>query len=141
MVYYEIICEKGGAGDVQLDKTVKKETVFVLYVTLVGSALMQAVFLIVGHWNYTVLLGNILGLIAAVGNFLLMGITVQKALGKEAKEAALMMRVSQMLRMLLLFIVALIGYLVPVFQLVAVVIPYLFPWVAMMMRQLLSARK
>jgi hypothetical protein len=125
----------------RLDRAVQKETVFVLCVTLVGSALVQAVFLVIGHWNYTVLLGNVLGIVAAVGNFLLMGITVQKALEKEAKEAALLMRVSQMLRMLLLFVVALIGHLLPIFHLVAVVIPYLFPWAGMMVRQLLSARK
>ena len=118
----------------KIDSTVLKETAYVAGFTLVLSVLMQAVFLVTGKWDYTVLLGNLLGYAAAVGNFLLMGITVQSALGKEEKDAKNLIKLSQMLRMLLLFAVALVGHLVPVFSLIAVVVPYIFPRIAVALR-------
>lgn len=117
-----------------LDPTVKRETAYILTVSLLCSMLLQAMFLVVGEWDYTVLLGNVVGLAASVGNFLLLGITVQNALGKDEKEARDRMRLSQMLRTLVLFVTALIGYLVPVFHILALVIPYLFPRIAIALR-------
>ena len=118
----------------KLDPTVLKESLYILASTLILSLLMQSVFLLVGAWDYKVLLGNILGIAAAVGNFLLMGITVQSALEKEQKEAKSLMKLSQTLRLLLLFVVALVGYLAPIFSTVAVVIPFLFPRLAITVR-------
>lgn len=118
----------------KIDPTVKKETLFVALLTFVFSVLLQSVFLVIGKWDYTVLLGNLLGACAAVANFLIMGLTVQAALGKEQKDAKNMMKLSQMLRMFMLFAVALIGYLVPVFKLVAVVVPFIFPRIAVALR-------
>ena len=71
----------------RIDPTVLKETIYISAFTLTASIAMQAVFLIAGQWDYTVLLGNILGIVAAVGNFLLMGLTVQAVLVREEKEA------------------------------------------------------
>lgn len=118
----------------KVDSTIIKETVYILAFTLIFSVLMQAVFLIIGKWNYTILLGNLLGGAAAVGNFFLMGLSVQSALGKEEKEAKSTMKLSQMLRTLLLFIVAVIGHVAPCFNLLAVVIPYIFPRIAIALR-------
>ncbi len=120
----------------KIDATVKKETLYIFLFTLVLSALMQSVFLIIGKWNYTVLSGNLLGAFAATANFFIMGITVQKALGKDEKDAKNLMKLSQSLRMLMLFAVAIIGHLVPVFSLVAVVIPFVFPRIAVTLRAL-----
>ena len=114
----------------RLDPTVKRETAYIAVFTLVGSALMEAVYLLLSRWDLTVLYGNLLGAAAAVANFLLLGITVQCALGKDVKEAQTRMKFSQMGRMLLLFAVALVGYLLPCFHTLAVVLPYLFPRVA-----------
>lgn len=120
----------------KIDETVKRETLFVLLFTVVLSMLMQSVFLVIGKWDYTVLLGNILGIVAATANFFIMGITVQKALGKGEKEIKNLMKLSQSLRMFMLFVVALIGYLVPVFNLIAVVIPFIFPRISITIRTL-----
>ena len=125
----------------RLDPTVRRETVYIALFTLIGSVLMQAIFLVIGCWNVTVLFGNLLGAAAAVANFLLLGITVQSALGKDVKEAQTRMKFSQMGRMLLLFAVALVGYLLPVFHTLAVVIPYLFPRVAIAIRPLIGKKK
>ena len=120
----------------KVDEIVKKETKYILAITVIFSILMQSVFLVIGKWDYTVLLGNMLGIIAAVGNFFVMGINIQSALGKEEKEAKNLIKLSQTLRMLALFVIAMIGYLVPVFNIVAVIIPYLFPRIAVSLRSL-----
>lgn len=124
----------------KVDSTIIKETVYIFAFTLIFSVLMQAVFLIIGKWNYTVLLGNLLGGIAAVGNFFLMGLSVQSALDKDEKDAKSTMKLSQMLRTLLLFIVAVIGHVAPCFNLLAVVIPYIFPRVAIALRPLFEKK-
>ena len=111
----------------KIDPTILKETGYIFAVTLIFSALMQSVFLIIGKWNYTVLLGNLLGLCGGVGNFFLMGLTVQSALNKSQDDAKKFMKLSQSLRMLLLFVVAMVGYLAPCFNLIGVVIPLVFP--------------
>ena len=118
----------------KIDSTVINETKYIAAFTIILSVLMQSVFLILGKWDYTVLLGNLLGASAAVGNFLLMGITVQNALGKDEKDAKSLMKLSGSLRMLMLFVVAMVGYLVPVFKVLTVVIPFIFPRIAVTLR-------
>ncbi len=135
----------------KIDPIVLKETGFIALVSLILSVFMQAVFLIVSSatswdWDYTVLLGNLLGYIASVGNFFLMGLTIQKALGKEQKDAANIIRLSQMGRLFMMFIIALIAYLLneyafPCFNIIAVIIPYIFPRIAVMLRPLASKIK
>ena len=120
----------------KIDSTVLLETRYIAALVFILSILMQSVFLIAGVWDIKVLLGNILGFLAAVGNFLLMGITVQSAVEKEEKEAKNLMKVSQSLRLLMMFLVALIGYLIPIFNTIAVIVPFLFPRVAVALRPL-----
>jgi len=124
----------------KIDKTVLKETLYVLTVSFILSLLMQSVFLVTTYWDYKVVLGNVLGLIASVGNFLLMGIGVQKALEKDEKSAKSTIKLSQSLRLMMLLVIAIIGYAVPVFNLLAVVIPYLFPRIAIALRPLFKKR-
>ena len=131
----------------KIDATVLKETRYILLWVLLLSALMEAVFLIVGSctsffsWDYTVLLGNLLGGAAGVLNFLLMGITVQRALTKDEKEAKTAMKLSILYRFLLLVAVALVGALVPCFNIFAVLIPLFFPRIAIAFRPLFDKKK
>lgn len=118
----------------KIDRTVLLETAYITAFTVILSLVLQAVFLILNKWNYTVLLGNLLGAAAAVGNFFLMGLTVQSAVIKEEKAAKNTIKVSQGLRLLFLFIVAAIGYLGSVFNTLSVIIPYLFPRIAVFFR-------
>ena len=124
----------------KIDPTVVKETAYITVFTIIFSILMQSVFLILQKWDYTVLLGNLLGIVAVVLNFLLMGITVQTAVTKEEKDAKNLMKLSQTGRLFMMFAFALIGYLVPVFNAIAVVIPFLFPRIAIMFRPLFDKR-
>ena len=57
-----------------------KETLFVGIWVLIFSAIMQAVFLIIGKWDYTVLLGNLISAAVGIFNFYLLCRTVEKAL-------------------------------------------------------------
>lgn len=118
----------------KLDATVKRETAYVAVFTAILSVLMQSVFLIIGKWDYTVLLGNLLGYAAATANFLLLGITVQNAVTKPEDEAKKLIKASQQLRLFGMLAVALIGYLIPVFHIIAVIIPFLFPRVSVALR-------
>ena len=125
----------------KIDPTVARETWYIFASTLILSVFMQAVFLVIGKWDLTVLFGNILGASAAVGNFLLLGLTVQSAVLKEEKEARNLIKLSQTLRFFLLIAVAIVGYLVPIFNPIAVIIPLLFPRVAIAFRPFLMKNK
>lgn len=133
---------KGGGCVKSLDPTVKRETIYVAAVVLLLSVLMQAVFLVIGRWDLTVLWGNLLSGTAAVLNFLLLGITVQNAVTKEEKEAKTMIKASQSLRLVFLLVVAVIGAALPaVFHLWAVLIPLLFPRIAVMLHPLINRKE
>ncbi|MBQ2940763.1 MAG: hypothetical protein IJD97_00865 [Clostridia bacterium] len=125
----------------KIDPTVKKETLYISLVTFILSILMQAVFLIAGMWNHTFIWGNTLGFLASVGNFLLMGLTVQKALTLEEKDARKLVQLSQSGRLFMLLIVALIGNFVGIFNLFSVVIPFIFPRIAVMIRPLIKGKE
>ncbi len=120
----------------KLDPVVKSETIYIASISFILSLLLQSIFLIIGKWDYTILLGNIYGLIVTVGNFLLLGITVQNAVKKDPEDAKKQIKASQSLRLLLLFVCAIIGYIIPIFNILAVIIPYLFPRIAVSLRPL-----
>jgi hypothetical protein len=124
----------------KIDSVVIKETAYIGVWALILSAAMQAVFLLLGKWEYTVLLGNILGAGAAVLNFFLMGITVQIAVVKEEKEARQTVKTSQSLRMLLLMLILVLALVFPCFNPIAAVIPLLFPRIAIIFRQLFDKK-
>ena len=139
-----------------IQPVVKQETKRVAIGVAVMAALMIAVYLIVGQFNASVLLGAILGSAAAIGNFFLMALTVQRAtesmpvlppeekedapqdgeeddeakpqpLSAEARSAGKSMQVSYILRMLGLALIAVIAAKVPALDLLATALPMLFP--------------
>ncbi len=125
----------------KVDKTVQKETAYIAVFTLVLSVLMQAVFLVLRKWDYTVLLGNLLSGGAAILNFFLMGLTVQSAVMDDEKKAKNRMKLSQSGRLLLLFGAAAVGVLAPCFHNIAVLIPLFFPRIAVAFRPLIDKRR
>ena len=114
----------------KIDATVQRETKYIAAWVVIFSVLMQAVFLLIGKWDYTVLLGNILSATGAVLNFLFMGITVQKAVLKDEKDAKTAIRLSMIYRTLFMLAFMVVGAVVPVFNLWASLIPFLFPRLA-----------
>lgn len=120
----------------KIDKTVLKETKYIIAFTVVLSVLMQAVFLIIGKWDYRVLLGNIWGTIITIGNFFVMGLFVQKAVTQESDNARKTIKTSYSLRFAAIVLLVVIGMLIPVFNKVAVVVPLIFPRIAILLRPL-----
>jgi len=130
------------------------------------TVLMIAVFLIVRKFDYTVLLGAVLGYAAAVGNFFLMALTVQKVTGDmpvlpkreaeteeaedeekeqplsdEARQAGKKMQLSFLLRLLMLGGVAALAVTSPVFHPWASLLPMLFPRVVIALRSLFDTKQ
>ena len=122
------------------DNIVRTETMYIAAWTLIFSAIMQAVFLFLNKWDYTVMLGNILGGVANLLNFYLMANTVQKAVSQDEKDAKQTMKLSYSMRMLMLFVAALLGILLPCFNTIASIVPFFFTRVAIMFRQLFTKK-
>ena len=125
----------------KLEPVVKQETLYIACWVSIFSVLMQAVFLIIGAWEVRVLLANLITGGAAVLNFLLLGISVQNAVGKDEQDAKNIMRASQTYRKLGQLLILVIGYVAlsvngNLALLIALVLPLLFPRVAIAMRPL-----
>ena len=120
----------------KVDPTVKTETRFIALVVLILLILMEAVFLIIGQWDITVLLGGLYGAAVAVGNFFLMGLTVQKCLTLEPDEAKKRMKLSQQGRLMLMLVLCMIGAALPCFNTVALLVPQFFPRIGVTIRGL-----
>jgi len=119
----------------KIDRTVRQETLFVAAGTVLLSVLLNAVFLLIGKWNLTVLAGNLLGAVFAVLNFFLMGITVQSSVGKDEKAIKTRVKFSIIFRELMLLGVAIAGVLLPsVFNIIALLISFFFPRIVIMLR-------
>lgn len=124
----------------KIDETIKRETLYIAVIVIILSVLLQAIFLVIGKWNYTVILGNLLSGVFAVLNFFLMGLSVQAAVGKDEKDAKTTIKASQSMRMFMLFCVAAVGVLLPCFHTLAVLIPLLFPRIAIALRPLFAKK-
>ena len=125
----------------KIDPVVLSETKYIALWVAVLSILMQAVFLVIGKWNYTVLTGNILSAAAGILNFFFMGITVQRAVEKDEKEARSIMKLSQTYRNLALLVVLAFGVGLPCFNTWAVVIPMVFPRITIMLKSFSNKEK
>lgn len=93
---------------------------------LVGIAVMVAAFAVLGHFDYTVVTGAVLGGAGAVLNFFLMSLTVKKSAGRGTQGKNRMI-LSYFLRMLLMVGVMVVGIVCPYFHWLAVMLPYLMP--------------
>ncbi len=123
------------------NETVKKECMYIAYFCTILSILMQAVFVFCRSWDYTVILGNLLSLFLSVINFYFMGITVQKAVTMNEADARKLMKSSSSIRTAVMFLVLVIGVVLPVFNTIAVIIPVFFPRVAVSFRPLIKDKK
>lgn len=108
------------------NKTILSETLYILLWTAILSVIMQVAFIALNHWDYTVLLGNLWGGSISVLNFFCMGLFIQKAVSVNQDEARKIIKLSQTLRTLALFVLIVIGILVPFFSTIAVILPLFF---------------
>lgn len=124
-----------------VDTAVLETTRYILIWELIFSVLMEAVFLVLGFWDITVLLGNLLSAAASVLNFFFIGVTVQNAVKREEKAAKAYMNMSQTIRMFALFLVMMLGVFAPCFHLIAVLVPFLFPRIAISIKPWIESRR
>lgn len=135
-----------------IQPAVRQETKKIAVGVGVLSLLMIAVFLILRRFDFSVFLGALIGSAAAVLNFFLMALSVQKAadsmkplppaeeaeqeegtegeeapLSDEAKEARKRMQLSYTLRMLMMAGIAIVCVVLPFINSYAALIPMLFP--------------
>ena len=119
----------------KLAPAVKKETIRVGVITVVGVAVMIIGFLI-AHliapekipFDYRVFLGGLGGGFIALLNFFLMALTVQKVANTEDEDLAKsLMKASYSRRMLLQMAWIVVAIVAPIFQPVAGILPLLFP--------------
>ena len=140
---------------IKVQPAVREETTKIAIGTLILSAVMVLVFVLLGRFDMTVLWGALLGSAAAIGNFFLLGLSVQMAAEKmngvqlpsykeaeaeleegeelpapdapELQQAKRSMQASYTGRLFLLAVVGILGLTLPCFHAVATVVPFLFP--------------
>ncbi len=120
---------------------VKKETGFILLGAVILSIIMELVFLVLGFWDYTVLLGNILSTAVCTLSFFLMGLTVQKVVGLDGDAAQRKMKGSHSLRYLMIIAVVVVGALLPWFNIIALLIPLFFNRITVPIRSAIHRRR
>ncbi len=134
---------KNGFDFVKIDKTVIKETKYITTFVAIFSVLMQAIFLIIGKWHFTMLFGNLWGAAVAIGNFFVMGLYIQKAVSQDEKEARQTMKGSLSMRFAALVLLTGIG--IAVFynhnSWITVAAPLVFPSFAIYLRPLFDRNK
>ena len=124
----------------KLSPSVKKETGHIALGVGIGDAIMIAVLAVLGRLDYTVFLGAALGSAAAIGNFILMGLAVQKAV-EDPDRAKAIVQGSYGKRMLGMVAVMVLGLALPYFNKVAVLIPFLLPGMTIRIMGLLGIYK
>lgn len=125
-----------------VDPVVKRETLRITLGTLALSVVMELVFIIIKRWDASVLFGNLLGAFAAVLNFFLMCLTVQKCVSLPPDKAALKVRASQTGRLFMMAAFLALAALLPkAFNIFAAAIPLVFPALTIMAYKLFFAGK
>ncbi|MGO5113897.1 ATP synthase subunit I [Candidatus Avoscillospira sp. LCP25S3_F1] len=108
---------------------------------LLGSALMVAVFAVLGRFSWPVLWGALLGDTVAIGNFVFLGISVQKAAAAEELRGRQIMQFTYSLRMLIVVAALALSMAVEVFYWLTVLIPLLLPRITILVLQITGAYK
>ena len=126
-----------------MDPVVKKETGYISLWVIVLSILMEAVFLIIGEWKLLeVLVGNLGGAAAAVGSYLLLAVTVSKAVSSgKPEEAAKRVKASAGLRLIGMGGICALFIGVLHTNVYATVIPLLFPRIGLMFRPAIDRKR
>ncbi len=119
----------------KIDKTVKKETGYIVIGQAILLALMMAVYLVISRFTWQVLGGAVAGCVLAVGNFFLMGIAVQHSLESPEEDRVRIIRASQTARLMFIALIVVICLAVPKLDPLATVVPLFFPRLTIVIRQ------
>ena len=124
-----------------IDPAIKQETKYIALTTLILSALMEAVYLIIGQWNLAVLFGNLLGAAIGILNFFLLGLGLQSALKKDEKDAKTTVAFSHTMRFLLMGGVIVLAVLLDSFAIIPTVLGLFFPGVGVYLKTFILNKK
>ncbi len=129
-----------------LSDEIKREISYITAWVVILSAVMQGVFLIlhffgIVKWDYTAPLGNLLGAVFSVLNFVFLGFTVEAAVNKEEKQAQASIRISRILRNLMIGAVVIAGIYIPIFNVWTVALPFFFPKIGIIIRSKIMNKK
>ena len=123
------------------ESAVKKETGILLAGTLILGAVTVGVFALLHRFNYTVVTGVLLGGLASVLNFFLMGLTIQHAVDKDPENAKKRIQLSYTVRMFALLVVLGVGVYLPYFHWLTVLLGALFPRLTILVRSVFLKKK
>ena len=111
-------------------KIVFQETAVVAVGEVICTAAMIGIFFLMGYFNTGVVLGAIVGMVLAIGNFLFMAIgaslAADKAQAQDVKGGQSLLQMSMLLRYAVLFIVLFACGRSGMFNLIALVLPLVF---------------
>ena len=111
-------------------KIVFQETAVVLIGVAVCTAVMVAVFALMGYFDASVLWGSIIGAILAVGNFFFMAIgaslAADKAENQDVKGGQALLQMSMLIRYAVLFVLLIACEKSGLFNKIALVLPLVF---------------
>lgn len=141
MVKWHSIESERGTTVAKLDPTVRKETAYIAVWVCALSLVMEAVFLLLRKWELPVLWGNLIGGGAAVGNFLLLGMTVARAAGGDPAKVAMRVRSSMTARLLGLAAICALAVGLLHTNVYATLLPLLFPRVGIAFRPWVDRRR
>lgn len=123
----------------KLDASIRTELIFVAAGLAVADALICLVFALFGGFDYTVPLGALWGSAFAWLSMFLLALRVQKAADATdpdaQKLAQLKIRSSYLGRMMLMVFAIIVGIVVPFFNYIAALIPFLIPKPVLMLRR------
>ncbi len=111
-------------------KFVIKETLKLLAGEALATALMFAVFALLGYWDLGVLLGGLAGCVITVGNFFFLGISAslasERAMQQDVDGAKKMLKASQTYRFLAIGALLVLCAASKACNLIALVLPLAF---------------
>lgn len=110
----------------KLDAAVKTETKTIALYNFLLTVLENLIFLVLGYWDITVLAGSAYGWAISCLCFLLIGISVQKAMQKDPKRAQAYMQTTYMGRMIFSAIAIVIAMKIPFFNWISAILPFVF---------------
>ena len=125
----------------KLDPVVRKETAYAATWVAALSLVMEVAFLVLKRWSGAVLAGNLIGAGAAVGNYLLLGITVAKAAGGPPEKVAMKVRSSMTARMLGQAVICAIAVGILKTNVYATILPLLFPRIGIAFRPMIDRKR
>jgi len=134
--------QEGGSLVAEWDPAVRKETGYIALWVGILSLVMEAVFLLIRRWDWSVLAGNLGGAAVAIGNFLLLAVTVSKAIASgEPEAAARRVKGTATLRLLGVALACVLLVAVAKTNVYATLIPLLFPRIGLAFRPLMDKKR